>query len=115
MFFNFNKSTIKSLEAKELINMLKSDEKITIIDVCENWEYNHKHIDNSTNIPLGTLNYSFDIEFDGLSTDTKIVVYCAHGVRSKQALRILENKGFNNVYSLKGGMQAYLWEQSANG
>ena len=39
-----------------------------------------------------------------------VVLYCAGGVRSVLAAHSLKEMGYTNVYSLKGGMQA--WKQA---
>ena len=36
-----------------------------------------------------------------------IVFYCHHGVRSVQALLYLRQQGFDNVRSMKGGIDAW--------
>jgi rhodanese-related sulfurtransferase len=35
------------------------------------------------------------------------VVICHHGIRSAYATRILNRSGFENVYNLEGGLDAY--------
>lgn len=36
-----------------------------------------------------------------------MIVYCYHGILSRDAAEFLMNKGFKNVYSLNGGLSEY--------
>jgi len=59
-------------------------------------------------IPLDELEQNID----RLSRENKIIIHCKSGARSVQAVEILKNKhGFQNVFSLKGGILAYLAER----
>lgn len=40
---------------------------------------------------------------------TPVVVVCYHGISSQQAAQMLINQGFNMVYSMDGGFEA--WQQ----
>ena len=42
-----------------------------------------------------------DIEYD---KETVIIVYCASGMRSAEAAKILIQEGYTNVYNLDGGL-----------
>lgn len=39
-----------------------------------------------------------------------VVLYCASGIRSQLAASALQDMGYSNVFSLKGGIKA--WKQS---
>ena len=41
------------------------------------------------------------------SKDTAIVCYCHHGIRSLNAAVFLQQKGFSNVGSMRGGIDAW--------
>tara|TARA_B100000470_G_C19437387_1_gene235755 strand:- start:79 stop:249 length:171 start_codon:yes stop_codon:yes gene_type:complete len=36
-----------------------------------------------------------------------LIVYCYHGILSRDAAEFLMNQGFKNVYSLNGGFSEY--------
>lgn len=62
----------------------------------------------------GANNVVFDGNFAGkLSQIPKqpIFVYCAGGVRSAKAAKILRSNGYANVYELEGGFNAWLGEK----
>ncbi len=71
-----------------------------LIDVRKPDEYSQKHIPGSINIPLDGL----EKKIAGYVPDkqTEIIVYCAKGVRSRQAAEILTKLGYKNVYNLGG-------------
>lgn len=93
----------KEINYKTLEEMLKKENTV-LIDVRSHQEYEEGHLIGAILLPL------YSIEKEILKTvpnkQTKIIVYCASGVRSKQAQEILEMLGYENVYSLKGGLNA---------
>ena len=68
-----------------------------IIDVRSAAEYKFGHLDNAINIDLDNLNND---SLKDISKDSKIVLYCQTGRRSKEASEILLNMGYKNVYDL---------------
>ena len=85
---------------------LRKDE-VYILDVRESSEIAFGKIENSVNIPLGTLRE----RLNEIPSGKKIVVHCAVGVRGYLAVRILMQNGFKNVYSLSGGYKT--WEAAS--
>ena len=85
--------TIATNEAIELIG-----NGATIIDVRTADEYNNGHVKGAINVPLDTID---TINYD---KDTTIIVYCATGVRSLEAVNALSDMGYTNLYNLDGGM-----------
>ena len=83
---------------------LHDEEKVAIVDVRENWEYEAGHVPDSILIPLGDL----PERIDEVPRDRPVVLICRSGNRSGQALRFLESEGFDNVHNLVGGITA--WE-----
>lgn len=47
-------------------------------------------------------------QLDGVDPDTPIMMYCTGGIRCDVYSAVLKKKGFNNLYTLQGGVQAYL-------
>ncbi len=54
-------------------------------------------------IPMGQLPERYD-ELDRLQS---IVCYCHHGMRSQQVVAFLQRQGFDSVYNLAGGIDAW--------
>lgn len=74
---------------------LKNDGAL-IIDVRSKAEYAGGHIQGSKNIPLDTLEKQLGQFKD---KNQVIITCCASGMRSGSAKRLLESKGYTNVYN----------------
>ena len=74
-----------------------------VLDVTEEVERMVYHIPGSYHIALGQLRK----RLGELDREKQIVVYCAIGVRSYNAARILSQNGFENVKVLEGGISFY--------
>jgi NADPH-dependent 2,4-dienoyl-CoA reductase/sulfur reductase-like enzyme/peroxiredoxin family protein/TusA-related sulfurtransferase/rhodanese-related sulfurtransferase len=88
-------------ELEELENSGRDD--YIILDVTEDMERMVFHIPNSCHIPLGQLRQ----RMGALDKSKLIIPYCAIGVRSYNAARMLMNNGFENVKVLPGGTSFY--------
>lgn len=42
-----------------------------------------------------------------LREDMDVILYCAHGVRSKAMTRYLNRAGFDNIIDMEGGLRAW--------
>jgi rhodanese-related sulfurtransferase len=96
---------IQQINPRELKERLDSGQVGLLLDVRDDWEYSMAAIEGATHIPLGEL---VD-RLQELAFEDDIVVYCHFGQRSYQAGQILKEAGFNNVYNLAGGIDA--WSQ----
>lgn len=79
--------------------------KVTLLDVREPEEFAESRIETCVLIPLGELM----ARAGELDKEADIVIYCAHGVRSMQALMGLKSLGFKKLRSLEDGICA--WEE----
>ena len=71
-----------------------------LVDVRSPAEFAGGHLEGALSAPLGEL----EQRAESLGPkDAPIVVYCASGMRSASAKRLLQSRGFNNVHNL-GGM-----------
>jgi len=98
----FSKSHIKSigpLEAKEMI----ASGNIIIIDVRSSDMFGQAHIDGA--ILGGRSNWEAHIE--NIDRSKRIICYCYEGISSKSYCRKLKRAGFEHVYNLKGGFDAW--------
>lgn len=78
---------------------------VQLIDVRTSKEYKSGHIKNAKNIDFFSRN--FDLEFNKLSKEKPVYVYCRSGSRSRQSARKLSNMDFKKIYDLKGGILNY--------
>ncbi len=87
----------------ELDSYIQQKEELLLLDVREEIEFVFCKISDSINIPLRNL--AQDLQM--METDKPIVTLCHHGVRSLQAAHMLRAHGFDNVASLKGGLDQW--------
>ena len=83
--------------------ILKNDKQAVLVDVRSNQEYKEYHLEGSINLPFYDL--KSDCEKELKDKNATIILYCQTGIRSKKALKILENKGYQNLYEIKGGLE----------
>ena len=74
-----------------------------LIDIRSQAEFENETIDGAINIFTPELR----TKYTELPKDKKIVLFCNTGFQSYVASRILIQRGFNNVYSLTGGITLY--------
>ena len=93
----------KEVNYKTVREMLKKENAV-LIDVRSHQEYEEGHLIGAILLPL----YNIENEILNLvpNKNTTIIVYCTSGIRSKEAGEILEMLGYENVYSLKGGLNS---------
>lgn len=89
------------LQATQKINQGKT----LVLDVRSEEEFNTGHLTNAKNIALDQLKNRLG-ELDRYKNQTVITV-CAAGVRSASAAATLRKAGFEQVFSLEGGMDAW--------
>lgn len=78
-------------------------DKDFLLDVRTAGEVHAGDISGSTHIPLDDLRE----RLTEIPKDKRIIVYCASGLRSYLANRILLQNGFSDVYNLSGGYTTY--------
>lgn len=93
---------MKEVTVQELKSMIDKNIDFQLIDVRETFEYEVSNL-NGLNIPLAGIL----IESDKVSKDIPVIMQCRSGKRSAQAIMLLEQKGFNNLSNLKGGILAW--------
>lgn len=97
---------VKEITPKELYDLQKKGEAFQLIDVREPDEYEIVNI-GAELIPLATVADNAG----KIKRNRKVIVHCKMGGRSAKAIRVLEEKfGFDNLYSLKGGILLYIDE-----
>ena len=69
-------------------------------------EFKEGHLNHSINIPEYKINKNIINILK--NRNSEIVLYCQIGVRSKKARKKLIKLGYNNVYSLYGGLDKYI-------
>ena len=91
-------------KAKEMMDT----QKVLILDVREQHEYDSGHIPGSVLLPVGTITEDTAAAvIDDL--DTVVLVYCRSGNRSKTASQALVDLGYTNIYEF-GGINTWPYE-----
>jgi molybdopterin/thiamine biosynthesis adenylyltransferase/rhodanese-related sulfurtransferase len=98
-----DEEAIPTMSAQELKHKMDAREPFELIDVRETFEYEIARIDGAKLIPLGEIAQ----RADELQGDRPIVVHCHSGRRSAEAVRLLQQRGFGNIYNLQGGIDAW--------
>ena len=94
---------VPAISVHDLKRKRDAREAIQLIDVREPFEFEIARIDGAKLIPLGQLaNRLHELKQNGHT-----VVHCHTGMRSAQAVQMLRQTGFTNVYNLEGGIDAW--------
>ena len=92
------------IEPAEVKRMMDSGEKFTLIDVRNPSEYGICKIEGSTLIPLDEIEERDPERLNGLGKEDFIVLHCKAGVRSMKALKAMQDMGYHNLKSMRGGI-----------
>ncbi len=95
-------NVISADKTKELISSTPQDE-LEIIDVRQPAEYERGHITGAKLMPMSTLADNTE----KLDASKTIITYCRSGVRSRSAAALLKRKGFGDIFSMTGGIEAW--------
>jgi phage shock protein E len=100
-----NENGLKRLGPDEFESTAMSDPSAIILDVRTPGEYQRGHIAGAT--LLDFYNSSFSEGIKTLPKDKTIYIYCQSSNRSMQAVKMLQNAGFQKIVELEGGMGAW--------
>lgn len=98
-------SGVKTLSAQDAVQLINREDAV-VLDVRLEKEFKEGHILDSIHIPVGAIDSRIR-ELDH-AKDKTIVINCQNGMRSKQAGGMLKKHGFNTLYSIDGGMNAWI-------
>lgn len=96
------------LEPRDVKAKLDRGETFVLVDVREPHEWQMCRIEAAKLIPLGDL----PARLAELDASAEIVVHCKAGGRSAKAVALLKEKGFGNVWNMKGGI--LLWSDQVD-
>jgi rhodanese-related sulfurtransferase len=102
---------MKSLSVTDLAQWLADDSRARpiLLDVREPWEHQICAIAGSQMMPMQQV----PSRFDTLDPERPIVCVCHHGARSAQVAMFLQRRGYEDVYNLTGGVDAWAREVDA--
>src|SRR5271165_5395651 len=96
---------MKEISVQELKEKKDKGEDFQLVDVREDFEYEMSNLGGML-IPLGGIL----IEAEKIDKNKPVVVMCRSGKRSAAAIMQLEQRGFTNLYNLRGGILAWAEE-----
>lgn len=114
------KATIKEVSIERLQAALRADVETILIDVREPAEFAQQHIVGAVNYPRGVLEMNIHNHPKVAASSCEpaaalqqlaqnpIYLICRSGARSALATESLQRMGFSQVFSVVGGMQAWL-------
>jgi sulfur-carrier protein adenylyltransferase/sulfurtransferase len=99
------KSQIREITVNDVQDKFNPENGFTLLDVREDDEWQQGHLDKAVFLPRGFL----EVKADKVLADKSqpIVVYCAGGVRSALAAKTLQDLGYTDVYSMRGGFNEW--------
>jgi hydroxyacylglutathione hydrolase len=96
-----NIDLIIDVEADELKMDMNYDNRLVIIDVRKELEYDNGHVQTAVNIPLQTMN---DVAvLSNIEENDNVYIHCAAGYRSVIAASIMKRQGIHNIRNVLGG------------
>lgn len=92
---------IIDVEPDELVMDMKFDDKIVVVDVRKQNEYDQGHIADAQFLPLSEM--TNPLHMSVLEEDSNIYVHCAGGYRSVIACSLMKKEGYSNLRNVLGG------------
>ncbi len=99
------RGAVRELSPQQVRELLRNDGKHVVLDVREKEEYREGRLDGAVSVPRGFLEMKMDAEVPDKSTP--IIAYCAGGVRSLLAGKVMKEMGYEDVASMSGGYTAW--------
>jgi rhodanese-related sulfurtransferase len=79
-----------------------AEANVVVLDVRTPAEFAEGHLANAINIDFQSRNFETDIS--KLDKGTTYAVYCRSGNRSGQAVKVMAELGFTDLYDMDGGV-----------
>ena len=94
------------MDVGTLAERLGSDVRLVVIDVRTPGEFQQGHVKGAVLVPLGTLK-STTAQLAEKYADREIALICRSGNRSLSGSVALKRAGFDKVFNVRGGMNAW--------
>lgn len=91
---------VKDLEPAEVSALLADPDAFELIDVRTPGEMAGGILPHARGMPMSVL----PLRLDEIPKDKQVVFYCRTGARSAQVCMYLGQRGYDNVYNLRGGI-----------
>ncbi len=94
-----------NISVKEAIPLIENKKDLVLLDVRTLAEVEAGKMDGCEHIDV--LSADFNEKLAALDKTKPYLVYCKSGGRSARAVKIMQEKGFMEVYNLEGGFTAW--------
>lgn len=107
-----SRTKVKELFPWDLVE-LRRDKNPLIIDIREPYEFDAMHIQDSLNVPRGILETACEYDFEETvpelveARNQDVILICRSGNRSIFAAEVMQQMGYQHVYSLKTGLRGW--------
>jgi len=108
MFQSANAQVFEELDAIQSDSLIQSNSDnpgFVILDVRKPSEYNPQHLEGAIN--RNYYDNDFQEQIDSLDKNKTYLIHCKAGGRSSGAFDIMFDLGFQEVYNMKGGINAW--------
>jgi len=105
---------IPHITVQTFSDKMNSEHQFIILDIREQWEVEKASLNDERVIVL-PMSQLAQTGINAIPENVKninydIIILCQHGIRSAQVTNWLIKQGWNNVYSLHGGLKAFTEE-----
>jgi rhodanese-related sulfurtransferase len=99
------KTRVNVTDVPEVLARLKKGERLTLVDVREDNEWEKGRIAGAIHLGKGVIER--DVEAAIADKSREIILYCGGGFRSALSADNLQKMGYKNVLSMDGGWRAW--------
>jgi glyoxylase-like metal-dependent hydrolase (beta-lactamase superfamily II) len=103
--------SVETISVKEIAKKVMRNERAFILDVRKTGDFDDWKVEGKSievfNTPFSELTDGIDPIVEHLPKDEPIYVICSKGNSSKKAAEKIAEYGYDQVYSIEGGMQAW--------
>lgn len=100
-----SKLTGLKMVTPQLATSLMNKDDAVVVDIRDHEAFKSGHITNAVNIPADQIEQKLN-KLNKFKTKP-IIVICKVGQQSNKVASKLQSEGFNTIYGLKGGIQAW--------
>lgn len=95
--------SIKSMEVDQLQKLIEEGQDFLLVDCREQGEWDSGHIPQAKLLPMSEI----ESRYEELDKNKQIIVQCRSGKRSMNVCCFLEEKGYQDLTNLEGGILAW--------
>ena len=107
---NVSDTAVEHVSEEEFKAKMEASEDAQVLDIRTPAEWEAGIIPGAYTIDWYSSNFKQEVE--ALDKEKPLLVYCRSGGRSSDAVSVLEELGFTEIYNLQGGMNA--WSSAGN-